>query len=149
MKSNKEIPKYFQERPELLRLGEEVTLRVYDRLIDRYYDAYTGKGDLFLVEFVKEQIADLDNIQLEKIKSLTRTIIFDTLINTLGIFEADPQFILTFQRDMDKIIDVKEITNGEMVDILSISDGFTSDMLGEEGWFDLFSKYGDGNEYLG
>ena len=37
----------------------------------------------------------------------------------------------------------------QMIDIAKLSDGFTGDMLGEGGWLDLYSKYGDCKEYMG
>lgn len=112
-----------------MHFGELFIKYVYDPSIKRFIDAYDGKGNPRFVQAIEEYTATFSDKQKELLKELTKSIVFDSLSAMLDLFVVWPELGITVNE------------NGEKVDILSISDNFSSDMLGEEGCIDIFSEY--------
>ena len=125
----KYIENYFKDRPALLHFGELFIKYVYDPSIKRFIDAYDGKGNPRFVQAIEGYTATFSDEQKELLKELTKSIVFDSLSAMLDLFVVWPELGITVEE------------NGEKVDILSMSDNFSSDMLGEEGCIDMFSEY--------
>lgn len=123
------VENYFKNRPALLHFGELFIKYVYDPSIKRFIDAYDGKGNPRFVQAIEEYTATFSDKQKELLKELTKSIVFDSLSAMLDLFVVWPELGITVNE------------NGEKDDILSISDNFSSDMLGEEGCIDIFSEY--------
>ena len=88
-----------------------------------------GKGNPKFVQAIEEYTATFSDQQKEMLKELTKSIVFDSMAAMLDLFVLWPELGITVTE------------NGEKVDILSISDNFSEDMLGEDGCIDMFSKY--------
>lgn len=123
------LKNYFKNRPTLLHFGELFVKYAYDPSIKRFIDAYDGKGNLKFVQAIEEYTATFSDQQKEMLKELTKSIVFDSMAAMLDLFVLWPELGITVTE------------NGEKVDILSISDHFSEDMLGEDGCIDMFSKY--------
>ena len=123
------IENYFKDRPALLHFGELFIKHVYDPSVKRFIDAYDGKGDPRFAEAIKEYTATFSDEQKELLKELTKSIVFDSLSAMLDLFVVWPGLGITVEE------------NGKKVDIVSISDNFGSNMLGEDGCLDRFSEY--------
>lgn len=126
---NEYFENYFKNRPALLHFGELFVKHVYDPSIKRFIDAYDGKGNPRFVQAVEEYTTTFSDEQKELLKELTKSIVFDSLAVMLDLFVVWPELGITVDE------------SGEKVDILSISDNFTEDMLGEDGCIDIFSEY--------
>ena len=123
------LKNYFKNRPALLYCGELFVKYAYDPSIKRFIDAYDGKGNPKFVQAIEEYTATFSDQQKEMLKELTKSIVFDSMAAMLDLFVLWPELGITVTE------------NGEKVDILSISDNFSEDMLGEDGCIDMFSKY--------
>lgn len=123
------LQNYFKNRPALLHFGELFVKHVYDPSLKRFIEAYDGKGNPKFVQAIEEYTATFSDQQKELLKELTKSIVFDSLAAMLDLFVLWPELGITVEE------------NGKKVDILSISDNFSEDMLGEEGCIDMFSKY--------
>ena len=123
------LKNYFKNRPALLYFGELFVKYSYDPSIKRFIDAYDGKGNPKFVQAIEEYTATFSDQQKEMLKELTKSIVFDSMAAMLDLFVLWPELGITVTE------------NGEKVDILSISDNFSEDMLGEDGCIDMFSKY--------
>lgn len=123
------LKNYFNERPALLFFGERFIKDVFDPSIERFLKAYDGKGNTQFVNAVKKYIETFSDEQIDSLKKLTEAIVYDSLSAMLDLFVLRPELSITVEQ------------NGEKVDILKISDSFCSDMIGDDGCIDLFSKY--------
>ena len=148
MDTNKKISEYFLERKELLEFGKKIVQEVYDKSINEYYNAYDRKRNLTSIKDIEIFIETLNQEQFDKLKTITKGIVFDTVYNILYLTEFNPEIRYIFQKNWGNVeIDINKLTNGEIVDLHEISDGFMGDLIGEGGWLDLFSKYGDTEFY--
>ena len=148
---NNEVNKYFNERKELLEMGKIIIEDVYDPILANYYNAYEKEeGNKAFLAIIQQYTDELEKNQTEALKGLTKIIVINSIVSILGrLFKMDTQFQLIYQKDEEIDIDIESLSNGELINIANMSDGFLGDMVGKNSWLDIFSKYGDGSEYLG
>lgn len=120
---------YFKNRPALLHFGELFVKYAYDKSLKLFLDAYDGKGNPKFVQAIEGYTASFSDQQKEMLKELTKSIVFDSMAAMLDLFVLWPELGITVTE------------NGKKVDILSIIDNFSEDMLGEDGCIDMFSEY--------
>lgn len=125
------LKNYFNERPALLFFGERFIKDVFDPSIERFLNAYDGKGNAKFVDAIKKYIETFSDAQIDVLKRMTEVIVYDSLSAMLDLFVLRPELSITVEQ------------NGEKIDILEISDSFCNDMIGDDGCIDLFSKYSD------
>ena len=123
------LKNYFNERPALLFFGERFIKDVFDPSIERFLNAYDGKGNPRFVDAIKKYTETFSDEQIGALKRITEVIIYSSLSAMLDLFVLRPELSITVER------------SGEKVDILETSDSFCNDMIGEDGCIDLFSKY--------
>lgn len=128
-----QIPKYFEERPALLCYGKDFAQYVYDATIERYFNAYDGKGNPKFVNKLAPYTKAFTAEQMNALKSITKYIIFDSIIQVIDRFELNPHFKLVVEQDGNNV-DISEFDPE--------SNELLFDMLGEEGLINLLSKYG-------
>lgn len=129
----KQIPEYFEERPALLCYGKDFVQYVYDATIERYFNAYGGKGSPKFVNKLASYTKGFTDDQMAALKFLTKYIIFDSVIQVIDRFELNPHLKLVVVQD-GKDVDISEFDPE--------SNELLFDMLGEDGLINLLSKYG-------
>lgn len=128
-----QISKYFEDRPALLCYGKDFVKYVYDYTIERYNNAYEGKGSPEFVKQIKAYTESFTEDQINMLKLLTKDIIYHSVMQVIDRFEMNPIFKLVVEYD------------GKNINISELSDDGNEllfDMLGEDGLINLFSKYG-------
>lgn len=127
------IPYYYEERPALLYYARDFVKYVYDDTIERYNNAYEGKGSDKFLKKIKEYTESFTEAQMETLKLLTKDIIYHSVLQVIDRFEMNPNFKLIVEYEGEDV-DISEMDND--------GNELVFDMLGEDGLINLLSKYG-------